>query len=789
VISQIAESNEADGAGEPGQPATASANERVTAALESYAALRREGRAPDREAFLALDPSIACALAKYLDGLELVEGAAEHFAEARAEDFAPPRELGEYHLIREVGHGGMGVVFEAEQRALGRRVAVKILPSAASLDPRQRQRFFIEAQAAALLHHEHIVPIFNIGSDAGVYYYAMQFIDGRSLAEVISELRAAELHPGGEFSESAPTALHPQAPVQQPPRPASSGSSLHTRQHCRRVAQWALETALALEHAHEIGVIHRDIKPSNLLIDQRGHLWVTDFGLARLPQENHDLTRTGDAPGTLRYMSPEQLRGERGRVDARTDIYALGMTLCELLTLRPAFDLHDRQEMLDHILNRAPVPPRRLNSSIPRDLETIVLKAIEKEPAGRYQSARELADDLGRFLADQPVRARRPSILHRMHKWSERHRPVVITAATAVVLALAAGAAVLWDAKRRTDASYAALKQSRNEETIALQQALGTLDQITAKFLEHRDAARDAASRDEATRVLRFALAFSQQMQRMLQHDERMQEVVAKALRQSGRCRLLTGEPRGRDDYRHAIQLYDDLVARHSDRIWLRSGLIQTLREYAGLLDDAKETAEADSALRQALAIAESLIGNRDAALPCFSHQLIGPFGALVWDVMNDESPRPGDAARAMRLARQAVDWDPNQPDSWRALATASYRSGDQNGAEDAIIHSIELSRGKDPADWFLQAAVRHGRGEAAEARRAFDKALALAKHAPGAADMDTAECRWARDEAERALGLASSKPRAKPKRFKPETLRPIVVPAGSERAARLATD
>jgi tetratricopeptide (TPR) repeat protein len=629
------------------------------------------------------------------------------------------------------------------------------------------------------LHHEHIVPIFNIGSDAGVYYYAMQFIDGRSLAELISELRAAKLHRGGEFPEIVPTALAAQAPVPQPPRPASSGSALHTRQHCRRVAQWALETALALEHAHEIGVIHRDIKPSNLLIDRRGHLWVTDFGLARLPQENHDLTRTGDAPGTLRYMSPEQLRGERGRVDSRTDIYALGVTICELLTLRPAFDLHDRQDLVDHILHRAPVPPRRLDSSIPRDIETIVLKAIEKEPAGRYQSARELADDLRRFLADQPVRARRPSVLHRVHKWSERHRPVVLTAATALVLALAAGAALLWAAKRRTDASYAALKQLRNEETIAVQQALGTLEQITANFVEHRDAARDAASRKETTRILQFALAFTQQVRKMLEHDERMQEVVAKALRLSGRCRLLMGQPTGRDDYRSAIEAYDDMAARHPDRIWLRSGLIQTLREYAGLLDDGNETAEANGALRHALDIAESLIGNPDAALPCFSHQLIGPFGALVWDLTNDESLAPGDAALAMRLARQAVDWDPNQADSWRALAMACFRSGDQHGAEAAIKNSISLSRGQDPADWFLRAAVRHGRGEAAAARRAYDEALALAKHAPGADEMDTTECRWARDEAERALGLASARSGAKRKRFKPETLHPIVGPAG----------
>ena len=216
-----------------------------------------------------------------------------------------------------------------------------------------------------------------------------------------------------------------------PPAARSTGSSLNNRQHCQTVAQLGLQAALALEHAHEIGVIHRDIKPSNLLIDSRDHLWVADFGLARLPQDEHDLTRTGDLVGTLRYMSPEQLRGERGVVDARSDIYALGVTLYELLTLRPAFEASDRNELLRRILDEEPVNPRRFNPSIRRDLETIILKAMEKEPSARYSSARALADDLKRFLEDQPIQARRPSIIDQAVKWSRRHRAVVVASTTA----------------------------------------------------------------------------------------------------------------------------------------------------------------------------------------------------------------------------------------------------------------------------------------------------------------------------------------------------------------------
>jgi serine/threonine protein kinase len=793
MVSQVAGSREGDRPVDAGGSACSSTDEQVTRALENYASLRREGRAPPREEFLEGHRSIAGALAKCLDGLELVEGAADHFAAARAEatsaeNLAPPRQLGEYRLIREVGHGGMGVVFEAEQLPLGRRVAVKILPTAASLDPRHLQRFQVEAQAAALLHHEHIVPIFGIGSDSGVHYYAMQYIDGRSLLEVIAELRAASPDGGRAHPQPDATALHPPAAALEPPRPASSGSSLHNRQRCRTAAEWGLEAAEALAHAHEIGVIHRDIKPSNLLIDERGHLWVTDFGLARLPYENHELTRTGDAIGTLRYMSPEQLRGERGRVDARTDIYSLGVTLCELLTLRPAFESHDRQEVVDQILHREPVRPRRLNSAIPRDLETIVLKAIEKEPAARYQSARELAEDLRRFLADLPVRARRPSVYHRVLKWSQRHRAVVLTAASALVFALAASTVVLWEAKRRSDANLATLRNLRVEESSAIQNALAAFDQITATFLENRGAASGGALSEDAKRILGFALAFSQGMPKMLQHDERMQEVVAKALRQSGRCRLLLGQKGGQDDYRRAIQIYEDLAARDPDRIWLRTGLIQTLREYAGLLDDAKDTAEANGALRRALAVAESLIGNRAAALPCFSHQLIGPLGALAWDLANEPALDPGDANLAVRLARQAVDWDLDQPDSWRALAMACYRSGDRQGADDAVKQSIKFSRGNNPADWYLQAAVCSGRGQAAEARRTYEKGVALARQASGHDGMETTECGAARDQAERALGLASSSPGAGRKRFKRETLHPLVIPPQREAAARQAT-
>jgi hypothetical protein len=193
------------------------------------------------------------------------------------------------------------------------------------------------------------------------------------------------------------------------------------------VARLGVQAAEALEYAHQLGVVHRDIKPANLLLDQRGNLWVADFGLARLPNEP-GLTLTGDLIGTLRYMSPEQAQGKWLLVDHRADLYSLGVTLYELLVLEPPFRGTDRQELLRQIASEEPKAPRRLNKAVPAELETIVLKAMEKSPADRYATARELADDLGRYLRDEPIRARRPSLAQRGRKWARRHRPVVWSA-------------------------------------------------------------------------------------------------------------------------------------------------------------------------------------------------------------------------------------------------------------------------------------------------------------------------------------------------------------------------
>ena len=213
----------------------------------------------------------------------------------------------------------------------------------------------------------------------------------------------------------------------------SSAGSIRTSDFFRSVARLGKEAAEALQHAHEYGIIHRDVKPSNLLLDLQGKLWVTDFGLARI-QAGSGVTLTGDVVGTLRYMSPEQASGQAGLVDPRTDVYSLGVTLYELLTLEYAFPGDDRQLVLRQIEHDEPIAPRRHNPAVPVDLETIVLAAMSKVRDERYASAQALADDLGRFLAGEPTLARRPGLVDRAAKWARRHRAMVTLAAASVLL-------------------------------------------------------------------------------------------------------------------------------------------------------------------------------------------------------------------------------------------------------------------------------------------------------------------------------------------------------------------
>jgi serine/threonine protein kinase len=385
--------------------------------------------------------------------------------------------LGDFRLLREVGRGGMGVVYEAEQVSLGRRVALKVLPLAATLDPRQLQRFHNEARAAASLEHAHIVPVYGVGCVRGVHYYAMKFIEGQSLADVIRRQHAERASAAASAqAPGAPGAVGSPASATVPAAAARTERAPRDAAAFRRIAGWGIQAAEALEHAHGVGIVHRDIKPANLMIDGRGALWVTDFGLARTTADA-GLTLTGDVLGTLRYMSPEQALAKHGLVDHRTDVYSLGVTLYELLTGTPAVGGNDREAILNAITRDEPRPPRALEAAIPRDLEAIMLKALEKEPDERYGTAQEMADDLQRFLKEEPIRARRPPLWLRLRKWGRRHPPLVASLATVLLLLLAVGLVLAFGYQRR-------LAETERAVTAALVQAETLVDEGD-KLIDH----------------------------------------------------------------------------------------------------------------------------------------------------------------------------------------------------------------------------------------------------------------------------------------------------------------
>jgi serine/threonine protein kinase/WD40 repeat protein len=534
------------------------------ALAEEFVARHRAGENPSVSEYAAKHPELAGDIRDLFPGLLLMEGMRPAAEEPTRPVLAVPakttlQQLGEYRILREIGRGGMGVVYEAEQVSLGRHVALKVLPGHGLMNPTFLERFRREAKAAARLHHTNIVPVFGVGEAEGVHFYAMQFIQGQSLDQVLEDVRRLRKPPltptplpqgergtkrtplprqergtnvaplprqekgtktaplprqergtktarlplgergrgegdgddgtgvvlqgiaaqgllTGQFQvvgtelvegpDATPGTRPPAAPIE--PRSStglSAGGS--EAQYYRSVARVGLQVADALAYAHRQGVLHRDVKPSNLLLDQQGTVWITDFGLAKAEGAD-DLTGTGELVGTMRFMAPERFGG---RSLPQSDIYSLGLTLYELLTLRPAFDDTDKMRLIEGVLHEPPVPPRKRDPHIPRDLETIVLTCLAKDPAGRYATAEALAEDLRRFLADRPIRARRASLAERLWRWCRRN-PVVATLLAAVGMLLIAVATVSTFSATRLEAELtqrkAAERQARLREADAL---------------------------------------------------------------------------------------------------------------------------------------------------------------------------------------------------------------------------------------------------------------------------------------------------------------------------------
>ena len=607
----------------------------VEALADDFLRRQRRGERPTLEDYCRLHPELADEIREVFpvlirmedlrsDGPDDSTGGVAVHAATRLE------RLGDYRILREVGRGGMGVVYEAEQESLGRRVALKVLPDAALIDANQVLRFQREARAAARLHHTNIVPVFGVGRDDGHHYYVMQFIPGMGLDAVLEELRrlrrgggapgppagrapsngavsaaaVAEAiltgrfspaegadgipRPGTTLAASSPAPLVPPAsPAPGPGEssvvslPGASADSLARsdpdRTFFRSVARIGLQVAEALEYANRQGVLHRDVKPSNLLLDPKGNVWVADFGLAKAT-ETDDLTHSGDIVGTVRYMAPERFAG---RCDPRSDVYALGLTLYELLALRPAYSAADRHELMRRVMSEEPERLRALVPHLPRDLETIVTKAIDREPARRYPTAAALAEDLQRFLEDRPIRARRVTAAEQAWRWAKRNRAVAALA-TGLFLALAAGlAGVIWQWRQAVANLGAAVAANRKAE---------------ARFdlaMEAVQAFTTGASEDVLLREKQLAGLRNKLLEGSLTFYGRLAVSLEGETDRASR-RSLARAVYDAAELNERITRQEEALAGHVKAIELRQGLV---REAPGDASARRELAESELAL------------------------------------------------------------------------------------------------------------------------------------------------------------------------------------------------
>jgi len=693
-------SSEAELLNEDGQEAA------LAAIADEFSQKLLDNEHPQVEHFVHRIPGQEQVVREVLQSIELMHRArAEEARSSTTVQSLLPTRMGEYEILNEAGRGGMGVVYRARQTTLDRIVALKVLPVAASLDPVKLRRFQIETQSASMLQHPHIVAVHGTGCEAGVHYYAMQFVDGFSLDRyLVTETRRRDCQAAQSTHnarcDSSPVAAHQAVGLAglKPgecctPEPDFEQGPLTVRQ----IVELIRDAASALQHAHELGIVHRDVKPSNLMLDRSGKVWVTDFGLARIENEA-TLTATGDLIGTLRYMSPEQVVNGELPVDHRCDVYSLGVTLYELLTLRPMVDGDDRAAMLRQLTYLEPQSPRKLNRSISRELETVIMKATAHLRDARYGTAAAFADDLQRYLDDRPVVARRPGISQRLARTIRRNRTAA-AALAAIPFLIVAG--LTWNnvavsiEKQRVEV---ALAVARNNEITAQAEARKALA-VSDVLQELLAASNPDQSKGNEYTVRQLLDDVSLHLFDRLQD----QPAVVVGLRSTiGNAYRRLGAPQRALPHLQAVWEWNRQVPQGDQRLVAKS-LLDLAWAYAAINDHN----QSERLAREAIALLEQTstpAADDLSAWWCLQHSLIyqeqysaadevaqqalelaGQFSQplpIVANITHDlaqSKTRQGDHIQAERLATAAVDLHsslhgPTHPETgwgWEALARA----------------------------------------------------------------------------------------------------------------------
>ena len=733
---------------------------------DDFAARCRRGESPSIAEYAAAHPCLAERIEELFPAVAMLERwrideRATRQAVSVRERFArAPERLGDYGILRELGRGGMGIVYEAEQRSLARRVAVKILPKHVLLLDRHLQRFQREAQTAARLQHTNIVPVFGAGEHEGLHYYVMPLVRGVGLDEVIGALRSSSL-PGGDagtisrgneptvssaslrrcrwrsrqrvagrglpydsaraaalvrqlIARKFPDAAAERAGGPLPPAsrlaPLPDGAALPAWRWAARIG---LQAAEALRYAHAQGTLHRDIKPGNLLIDEDGNVCVADFGLARAV-ERAETGPTSEVAGTLRYMAPEQ---RCGRADERSDVYALGLTLYELLTLQPAAADPSRPSVAAGRTEAVPpLPPRKIDATIPRDLETVVLKCLAAEPAQRYPSADALASDLRCCLDDRPIRARRASCRERVARWGRRNPALAATSALAGLL-LVALVAIGIRSDVRTRRAYAEATRALARAEATAQLARHALDGIYVQLspervriaanadrpgagceLPDRAGARVAASPELAS-VLGNLLVYYDRLAEQAPADRRLLLESAVAGRRVGDIRQRLGQlDQAEHEYRRVADRLAALPAPLDLGVQLERARIHN--ELGNVYSTRCEFGRAHQFHRQALGLLQAVEGASQVGAD-YRYEL-----ARTYYLLANKRLGAMDARRDVEVRPPRMPPGPHH-----------YKSGEYRLTAIAILESLAQREPADPDVRFLLALCHRmsGIGPSAE--------------------------------------------------------------------------